>query len=81
MPRMLRVAAAQVGRIDRGTPKKEVVARLTKLLEEAASKDVKLVVFPETTFSESGELDFILEVSPNRRTPQALSFLGIISKI
>lgn len=52
MVRTLRVAAAQVGRIDRGTSKDEVVARLIKLLEEAASKQVKLAVFPETTFSE-----------------------------
>jgi len=52
MPRILRVAAAQVGRIDRGTNKQEVVARLVKLLEEAAAKKVKLAVFPETTFSE-----------------------------
>jgi hypothetical protein len=51
MTRNLRVAAAQVGRIDRGTNKQEVVARLMMLLEDAASKDVKLAVFPETTFS------------------------------
>lgn len=51
MVRTLRVAAAQVGRVDRGTPKSEIVARLVKLLEDAASKDVKLLVFPETTFS------------------------------
>ncbi|KAK0220005.1 carbon-nitrogen hydrolase [Armillaria fumosa] len=51
MPRFLRVAAAQVGRIDRGTPRAQVVARLIALLEEAAAKSVKLVVFPETTFT------------------------------
>ncbi|KAK0238183.1 carbon-nitrogen hydrolase [Armillaria nabsnona] len=51
MPRLLRVAAAQVGRIDRGTPRAQVVARLIALLEEAAAKSVKLVVFPETTFT------------------------------
>ncbi|PBK67599.1 carbon-nitrogen hydrolase [Armillaria solidipes] len=51
MPRLLRVAAAQVGRIDRGTPRAQVIARLIALLEEAAAKSVKLVVFPETTFT------------------------------
>ncbi|KAK0203780.1 carbon-nitrogen hydrolase [Desarmillaria ectypa] len=51
MPRPLRVAAAQVGRVDRGTPRAQVVARLITLLEEAAAKSVKLVVFPETTFT------------------------------
>jgi predicted amidohydrolase len=52
MTRILRVAAVQVGRIDRGTPKSTVVQRLTALLEDAAQKQVKLAVFPETTFSE-----------------------------
>ena len=33
MPRLLRVAAAQVGRVDRSTPRAEVLARLIKLLE------------------------------------------------
>ncbi|KAK0435197.1 carbon-nitrogen hydrolase [Armillaria borealis] len=51
MPRLLRVAAAQVGRIDRETPRSQVVTRLIALLEEAAAKSVKLVVFPETTFT------------------------------
>ncbi|KAG7448612.1 carbon-nitrogen hydrolase [Guyanagaster necrorhizus] len=51
MPRPLRVAAAQVGRVDRGTPRQQVIARLIRLLEEAAAKSVKLVVFPETTFT------------------------------
>ena len=51
MTRILRVAAIQVGRIDRGTAKSEVVRRLTALLEDAAQKQVKLAVFPETTFS------------------------------
>ncbi|KAK0459009.1 carbon-nitrogen hydrolase [Desarmillaria tabescens] len=51
MPRPLRVAAAQVGRVDRGTPRAQVVARLVALLEEAAAKSVRLVVFPETTFT------------------------------
>ena len=51
MTRLLKVAAAQVARIDRSTPRTEVLSRLIKLLEQAYSKSVKLVVFPETTFS------------------------------
>ncbi|GAA5978992.1 hypothetical protein JCM5350_004197 [Sporobolomyces pararoseus] len=51
MTRLLKVAAAQVGRIDRSTPRTEVLSRLIKLLEQASSQSVKLVVFPETTFS------------------------------
>lgn len=51
MTRPLRVAAVQVGRIDRDTPRVEVLARLTALLEEAASKGVQLAVFPEVTFT------------------------------
>mgnify|MGYP003875168757 CR=1 FL=1 len=51
MVRQLRVAAAQVGRIDRGTPREEVIARLNALLEQAAAQKVKLAVFPETTFT------------------------------
>ncbi|BGP37033.1 hypothetical protein JCM10450v2_000943 [Rhodotorula kratochvilovae] len=47
----LRVAAAQVGRIDRGTPRATVIARLNALLDQAAAQKVKLAVFPETTFS------------------------------
>ncbi|GAA5820309.1 hypothetical protein JCM3770_004041 [Rhodotorula araucariae] len=51
MVRTLRVAAAQVGRIDRGTPRAAVIRRLNALLDEAAAAKVKLAVFPETAFS------------------------------
>jgi len=51
MSRKITVAAAQVGSIDRTTPKSEVVQRLIKLLHEAASKHVNLVVFPECTLT------------------------------
>lgn len=51
MARKLTVAAAQVGRIDRGTPKSETVKRLLKLLREAAEKKAQLVVFPEATLT------------------------------
>ncbi|KAK4542026.1 hypothetical protein LTR36_007226 [Oleoguttula mirabilis] len=51
MSRKITVAAAQVGAIDLTTPKKAVVARLLKLLHEAAGKKVKIVVFPECTLT------------------------------
>lgn len=53
MARKVTVAAAQIGAINRDTPKSETVPRLLKLLREASQKKVKLVVFPEvalTTF-------------------------------
>ena len=51
--RQLRVAAAQLGPIQRAEPRSAVVARLTALLEAAARDGAELVVFPElalTTF-------------------------------
>lgn len=51
MTRLLRVAAVQVGRVDRSTPRSQVLARLISLLEQAARQQVKLAVFPETTFT------------------------------
>jgi len=77
MPRHLRVAAAQVGRIDRfsdqstTTPRSEVLSRLIALLEAADKQSVKLVVFPEITFTtffprylinDEAELDSFFEV-------------------
>jgi len=53
MARNLIVAAAQIGAINRDTPKSQTVPRLIKLLREASEKKVKLVVYPEvalTTF-------------------------------
>jgi predicted amidohydrolase len=51
MSRKIKAAAAQVGAIDRTTSKKEVVARLIKLLHSAAEQKVQLVVFPECTLT------------------------------
>ena len=73
MTRPLKVAAAQVGRIDRNTPRTEILSRLISLLEQAASQQVKLVVFPETTFStffpryllEDQELETFFEKEPS----------------
>jgi predicted amidohydrolase len=53
MSRKITVAAAQVGRIDKNTPRSAVIERLIKLLRQAADQKVKLVLFPEvalTTF-------------------------------
>ncbi|GFZ52199.1 hypothetical protein JCM24511_09972 [Saitozyma sp. JCM 24511] len=51
MPRRIKVAAAQVGAVHRTTPRADVLARLIKLVEQAAEQGVKLAVFPETTFT------------------------------
>ena len=53
MSRLLNVAAAQLGPVQRSDDRKSVVARLLELLREAHSKKAELVVFPElalTTF-------------------------------
>ncbi len=53
MSRLLKVAAAQLGPVQRRDDRKSVVARLLELLREAHSKKAELVVFPElalTTF-------------------------------
>ena len=47
MPRLLKVAAAQVGAIDRGASRETVIARLLALVENAAAEHVKLIVFRE----------------------------------
>ncbi|WWC70504.1 uncharacterized protein I206_104455 [Kwoniella pini CBS 10737] len=51
MGRSLKVAAAQVGAVHRTTSRAEVLDRLINLVTDAASQQVKLVVFPETTFT------------------------------
>ncbi|KAF2773206.1 putative N-carbamoyl-D-amino acid hydrolase [Teratosphaeria nubilosa] len=70
MSRRIKVAAAQVGAINRDTQKKEVVARLIGLLHSAAEQKVQLVVFPECTlttffprhlFTSQEELDTFFE--------------------
>jgi predicted amidohydrolase len=51
MPRWLKVAAAQVGAINEGTPRAAVVERLLVLLEQAIAEDVELLVYPELTLT------------------------------
>jgi predicted amidohydrolase len=47
MPRTLKVAAAQMGPNNEGTPREAVVDRMLALLEQAASEGVALIVYPE----------------------------------
>lgn len=51
MPRILKVAAAQVGAVDRDTDRAETLARLIALLDQAASEKVQLLLYPEVTFT------------------------------
>ena len=53
MSRILTVAAAQLGPIQRGEPRASAVDRMVRLMERAATRGVQVVVFPElalTTF-------------------------------
>ncbi len=47
MPRHLRVAAAQMGPNNEGTPREAIVERMTGLLEQAIRDGVELIVYPE----------------------------------
>ncbi|RKL43131.1 hypothetical protein BFJ72_g4544 [Fusarium proliferatum] len=50
--RLLTVAAAQLGPVKSlSTPRSETLDRMIKLLEQAAEKNVKLVVYPELAFT------------------------------
>ena len=51
MPRMLHIAAAQMGPTQRAEPRETTLARMIALLEEAAAKGAQLVVFPELAFT------------------------------
>ena len=51
MPRLLRVAGAQMGPTQRADSRERTLARLTALLERAAERGARLVVFPELAFT------------------------------
>lgn len=51
MPRILKVAAAQLGPNHLTTPRHEVIARLISLLHQASALGAQLVLFPETAFT------------------------------
>ena len=69
MPRILRLAAAQMGPNQRADSREAILARMIALLEEAAARGAKLVVFPELAFTtffprwliEGAELDAYYE--------------------
>ncbi|WP_159999579.1 N-carbamoyl-D-amino-acid hydrolase [Roseomonas sp. 18066] len=80
MPRILRVAAAQMGPNQRADSRAAILARMIALLEQAAGQGARLVVFPELAFTtffprwllEGAELEQYYEASmPNPET-QAL---------
>ncbi|KAL9114771.1 MAG: hypothetical protein Q9227_001450 [Pyrenula ochraceoflavens] len=50
-PRLLTLAAAQLGPIHLSTPLTEIQSRLLSLLESAASQGARLVVYPELSYS------------------------------
>ena len=47
MPRYLKVAAAQMGPNQEGTPREAIVERMLALLEAAARDGAELIVYPE----------------------------------
>ena len=47
MPRLLKVAAAQMGPNNEGTPREEIVDRMRALLEQAIADHVELIAYPE----------------------------------
>lgn len=51
MARTVRIAAAQVGAVHLDESRKNTLDRLIRLLEDAASKGARIVVFPECTFT------------------------------
>ncbi|KAK1762693.1 carbon-nitrogen hydrolase [Phialemonium atrogriseum] len=51
MPRLIKVAAAQIGAVHRTTPRSETMQRMLRLLDSAASMGAQIIVFPETAFT------------------------------
>lgn len=51
MTRIIKLAAAQVGAINRDADRKQTLSRLLSLLTQAAAEKVQLVVFPECTLT------------------------------
>ena len=51
MPRITRIAAAQMGPNQRADKRDSILARMSALLEAAAQQGAKLVVFPELAFT------------------------------
>lgn len=51
MPRIVRIAAAQVGAVNRADARPDTLNRLVRLLQDAASKGAQVVLFPECAFT------------------------------
>jgi predicted amidohydrolase len=51
MPRLIRIAAAQMGPTQKADARGDTLARMIHLLEDAARRDAQLVVFPELAFT------------------------------
>ena len=51
MPRLIRLAAAQLGPTQRADTRPQTLARLISLLEKAAAEKATFVVFPELAFT------------------------------
>ena len=67
MSRIITVAAAQLGPIQKAEPRSVAVARMVRLLERAHKRGVELVVFPElalTTFFPRHYHDNVAEADP-----------------
>jgi predicted amidohydrolase len=71
VPGVLRIAAAQLGPVARAATRADVVARLVALMEQAAARQARLVVFPELALTsffprwllDDAELDRFYETS------------------
>ena len=51
MPRIIKVAAAQIGAVHRTSTRASTMERMIKLLDSAVAKGAQLVVFPECAFT------------------------------
>ena len=77
MPRLLKVAAAQVGAVHIDSKRSDTLNRLLNLLRDAHSQGAQLILFPETTFTtffprhlfkSQSELDAFFEHGDDIRT-------------
>ncbi|KZT21894.1 carbon-nitrogen hydrolase [Neolentinus lepideus HHB14362 ss-1] len=51
MPRVVRLAAAQMGATHRTDPREKTLARMLRLLEDAAAQGAQVVLYPEIAFT------------------------------
>lgn len=81
MPRILKVAAAQVGAVHLNSDRSHTVQRMVKLLQKAATQGAQVVLFPELTlttffprflFPNESELERFFEYGENLPSSQHL---------